>query len=134
MRIDHIGIAVKDLEEAKALYCEAFGLKVVHEEEVAAQQVKAAFLSDPKDPATATTVELLQPLGSEGAIAKFIAGKGPGMHHLAFHSSDIRAQMAQLRNQGRPPLAEEPRPGARGHSVCFVHPKNTGGVLVEVVS
>ncbi len=79
-------------------------------------------------------MELLSPTGTEGAIAKFLEKRGGGMHHVAFHAKDIKAEMERLRGLGRPPLEVEPRPGAKGHSVCFVHPKHTGGTLVELVA
>jgi len=134
VRIDHVGIAVRDLEEGIRLYTEALGLVVTHREEVASQKVRVAFLGDPGDPLGSAQVELLEPIGSEGAVARFLESKGPGMHHLAFHTDDIAGKMESLRGQGRPPIEAGPRGGARGHSVCFVHPKHCGGVLVELVS
>ncbi|HVE14235.1 MAG TPA: VOC family protein, partial [Elusimicrobiota bacterium] len=101
MRIDHVGVAVKDIREGIRFYSEALGLSVLHEEEVAAQKVRVAFLGEPGAEAS---IELLEPLGAEGAVAKFLAERGPGMHHVAFHSPDIAGDMARLRAGGRPPL------------------------------
>ena len=131
MRIDHVGIAVKSLEEAVPFYERAFGLAVAHREEVPEQKVSVAFLAGgPDDPCS---VELLEPLGAEGAVAKFLSKRGPGLHHLAFRTEEVAAEMERLRDAGTPPLEAAPRPGARGHRVCFIHPKHCRGVLIEVV-
>ncbi|MFH1724283.1 MAG: methylmalonyl-CoA epimerase [Elusimicrobiota bacterium] len=133
MKLDHVGIAVRDIERAAALYKEAFGLEVTHREDVPAQHVRVAFLGDPEDPDGAAQVELLEPMGDEGAVARFLASRGPGMHHLAFRAGDVAAEMDRLRRTGHPPIEDKPRPGSRGHSVCFVHPRHAGGALIELV-
>lgn len=131
MKIDHVGLAVRSLADSIRFYEESFGLKVLHREEVASQKVRVAFLGDPGERAT---VELLEPTAEEGAVARFIASKGPGMHHLAFHTEGMGEDMKRLRSAGRPPIDTVPRPGARGHEVCFLHPKYCDGVLIELIS
>lgn len=136
MKIDHVGVAVRSLDEAAAFYRAHLGLVETHREEVPAQKVKVAFLSDPADP-QGTAVELLEPTSPDGAVAKFIAARGLGMHHLAFDAGHgagaVAAAMERMRAGGAPPLENSPRPGARGHQVCFFHPKHCAGVLVELV-
>lgn len=131
MRIDHVGVAVSSIEESARFYKEALGLVVTHVEDVPSQKVKVAFLGAPGD--GGAQIELLEPTSADGAVGKFLASRGPGMHHVAFHSPDIAGDMKRLKDGGRPPLEEKPRPGARGHHVCFLHPKHAGGVLVELV-
>lgn len=136
MKIDHVGVAVRSLDEAAAFYRAHLGLVETHREEVPGQKVRVAFLSDPADPA-GTSVELLEPTSPDGAVAKFIAARGLGMHHLAFDAGHgagaVAAAMERMRAGGAPPLENAPRPGARGHQVCFFHPKHCAGVLVELV-
>ena len=131
MKIDHVGIAVPDLEESIRLYEETVGLVVTHREEVSSQKVRVAFLGNPDT--TGTEIELLEPIGEDGAIAAFLAKRGPGMHHIAFHTEAVGTEMERLKASGRPPLESAPRLGARGHHVCFLHPKHCGGVLLELV-
>lgn len=138
MRVDHIGIAVKNLEEAVLLYTESLLLTLTHQEEIPSQHVRVAFLADKdllsdQEAVRSTQIELLEPTGDEGAIAKFLKKHGPGMHHVAFHAGEVAPEMERLRKLGRPPLEDASRPGARGHQVCFLHPKHCGGVLVELV-
>lgn len=128
MRIDHVGVAVASLEEAIPFYEKALGLKVTHREEVPSQKVRVAFLQ-----AGESSIELLEPTGDEGAIAKFLKTRGPGLHHVAFEVSGIGGHMERLKADGTPALDAAPRPGARGHQVCFLHPKHAHGVLVELV-
>jgi methylmalonyl-CoA epimerase len=127
MRIDHVGVAVASIDKALPFY-EKLGLKVAHREEVPAQKVRVAFLQ-----AGESSIELLEPTSEEGAVAKFLKTRGPGIHHVAFHVDDIAGKMEALRAAGAPPLEAAPRPGARGHKVCFLHPKLAEGVLVELV-
>jgi methylmalonyl-CoA epimerase len=124
--LDHIGIAVASLERGRAFY-EALGVTVGGGEEVASQKVRVAFL-----PVEGTRLELLEPTAPESPIAKFIAKRGEGLHHLCFRVEDVRAAMAGLREKGYALLSEEPQPGAHGAQVCFVHPKSSGGVLIEL--
>ena len=131
MDIDHVGVAVRDIEASIRYYVETFGLKLVHQEEVPSQKVKVAFLCGETGN---TAVELLESTSDESAVAAFIRKKGPGLHHLAFQAEKIEGEMELLRAAGRPPIEDKPRPGARGHKVCFIHPKHAEGVLVELVS
>lgn len=128
MIIDHVGIAVESIEEALPFYRKALGLVPVHSEEVPGQKVRVAFLQ-----AGETALELLEPISEEGAVAKFLKTRGPGLHHVAFAVKDIQGHMRRLSSEGMPTLEAAPRPGARGHQVCFLHPKHAHGVLVELV-
>lgn len=128
MTIDHIGIAVESIEDALPFYRKALGLVPVHGEEVPSQKVRAAFLQ-----AGETSIELLEPIGEEGAVARFLKKRGPGLHHVAFRVDGIKREMERLARDGMPALESAPRPGARGHQVCFLHPKYAEGVLVELV-
>ncbi len=130
MKIDHVGVAVRDIEKAIRFYTESFGLKVQHREDVPEQKVRVAFLAGAEGEAS---VELLEPLAGEGAVAKYLEKRGPGLHHLAFHTDAIAGDMERLRAAGAPPLEDAPRPGARGHKVCFLHPKYCEGALIELV-
>ena len=126
-KIEHIGIAVNDLGSASTLYEKLLGTTVYKTEEVEAECVKTAFLrSGPNK------IELLEATGVDSAIAKFIAKKGEGIHHIAFEVDDIRAEMKRLKAEGFILLNEEPKLGADNKLVCFVHPKSAGGVLVEL--
>lgn len=128
MRIDHVGVAVASIEEALAFYRKALGLEVSHREELPSQKVKVAFLDSGE-----ASLELLEPLGDDGAVAKFIKSRGPGLHHVAFRVDDIENHMERLQRDGWPTLDRRPRAGARGHEVCFLHPRHAHGVLVELV-
>jgi len=124
--VDHIGIAVRSIAERAALY-RILGLEVGGEEEVATEKVKVAFL-----PAEGTRVELLEPTAPDSPIASFLSKRGEGIHHICFRVSDIRATMSELKLRGFRLLSEEPRPGAEGSLVCFIHPSSGGGVLIEL--
>ncbi len=128
MQIDHIGVAVESIEGALPFYRKALGLDVVHTEIVATQGVKVAFLQ-----AGQASIELLEPTGPEGAVAKFLKKRGPGIHHIAFAVKDLAGHITRLSQEGLPPLDPKPRTGARGHHVCFLHPKHAQGVLIELV-
>lgn len=125
--LDHVGIAVTDMEEALALY-QGLGLTVTHEETVASQGTHAVFLSAPAGP----DVELLGALGEETPVGKFLAKRGPGIHHLCYAVPDLEAAIASCQAQGLQMIDEVPRVGAKGHRLAFVHPKATGGVLLEL--
>ncbi|MHB2026628.1 MAG: methylmalonyl-CoA epimerase [Elusimicrobiota bacterium] len=127
MTLDHVGIAVSSIPEALLFYRDKLGLKIEHEEDVPSQKVKVLFLR-----AGESSIELLEPLG-EGPISKFLRERGPGLHHAAFLSRDIRMEMARLANAGSAPMEAEPRLGSRGHQVCFLHPKHSRGALIEIV-
>jgi len=126
MQLDHIGVAVRSIDERLAFYG-ALGLAVSGREVVASQQVEVAFL-----PIGDTRIELLQPTADDSPIAGFLARRGEGLHHLAVRVENVEAAMARLRAAGATLLSDEPQPGAHGSRICFVHPKSTGGVLVEL--
>ncbi|MDA3962646.1 MAG: methylmalonyl-CoA epimerase [Planctomycetota bacterium] len=128
-RIDHLGIAVKSLEEAIPMYEEAFGLSCENIEEVPSQKVKTAFFN-----VGGTHIELLEPTSDDSPIAKFIAKNGEGVHHVAFASDDVPGQLAQAKAAGIRLINEEPVVGAGGKQVAFLHPKSTRGVLTEFCS
>jgi methylmalonyl-CoA epimerase len=125
--VDHIGIAVRSLAERLALY-EALGLEVGGEEMVESEKVRVAFL-----PVSGTRIELLEPTGPDSPIASFIAKRGEGIHHICLRVDDIHAAMADLKAKGLQLLSEEPRLGAHGSQVCFIHPRSAGGVLIELL-
>jgi methylmalonyl-CoA/ethylmalonyl-CoA epimerase len=128
--IDHVGIAVPDLDEAIAFYAQAFGVQSVHEETNEEQGVREAMLAVGSGE---TRIQLLAPLTAESTIAKFIGRNGPGLQQLAFRVDDVEAVSATLRERGLRLLYESPRRGTSGSRVNFVHPKDAGGVLVELV-
>jgi methylmalonyl-CoA/ethylmalonyl-CoA epimerase len=126
-KIDHVAIAVADIDAALVKYQEVLGLTVGKREVVASQKTEAALL-----PIGDTSIELISPKGNEG-LAKFLEKKGPGLHHVAVEVEGIETALLFLKSIGVPLIDETPRIGARGHKVAFVHPKATGGVLVELV-
>jgi methylmalonyl-CoA/ethylmalonyl-CoA epimerase len=126
--IDHVGVAVEDIDAALPLYRTALGMELVHRETVAEQGVDAALL-DVGD----GHVELLQPLGPETSVGKFLARRGPGLHHVAYRVEDIDDALAALAAAGLRLIDETPRIGIRGSRVAFLHPASTGGVLTEIV-
>jgi methylmalonyl-CoA/ethylmalonyl-CoA epimerase len=127
-RLDHIGVAVDDLEEAVSLYSERLGMPVQHRETVEEQGVQAVLLG-----VGDSHVELLSPLGPETAVGRFLERNGPGMHHVAYGTDDIESALQDARAAGLALIDEQPRTGIRGSRVAFVHPKSTGGVLTELV-
>jgi len=131
--IDHVGIAVPDFEAAVEFYRGTFGLELVHEEVNEEQEVREGMLRAPGDPGTGAAVQLLAPLGPTSTIAKFLDRRGPGLQQLAYRVTDIESAMAALRAAGLRLLYDTPRRGTAGSRVNFVHPKDAGGVLVELV-
>jgi len=127
-RIDHIGVAVSDLDAAIALYERDYGMALVHREVVSEQGVEAVLLDVGEN-----HVELLRPLGDDTPVGRFLAKRGPGLHHVAYQVSDIEATLASLRDAGLRLIDETPRTGIRSSSVAFLHPASTGGVLTEIV-
>lgn len=125
--IDHIGIAVKSIDQAGRFYTEALGLKIQDVETVADQKVRVAFL-----PITDSEVELLESTQEDGPVAKFIAAKGEGIQHLAFRVENIEEALAELKAKGVRLIDEKPRLGAGGAKIAFIHPKETNGVLIEI--
>ena len=128
--IDHVGIAVPDLDEAIAFYAQAFGVHAVHEETNEEQGVREAMLAVGDGE---TRIQLLAPLTPDSTIARFIDRGGPGLQQLAFRVDDVEAVSATLRGRGLRLLYDSPRRGTSGSRVNFVHPKDAGGVLVELV-
>jgi methylmalonyl-CoA/ethylmalonyl-CoA epimerase len=129
-RIDHVGVAVADLDEAIAWYASTFGMRCVHVETNEDQGVREAMLSVGEG---ASQVQLLAPLSPDSAIAKFLDHHGPGLQQVAYTVDDVDAVCAELRARGLRLLYDEPRRGTAGSRVNFVHPKDAGGVLVELV-
>jgi methylmalonyl-CoA/ethylmalonyl-CoA epimerase len=127
-RIDHVGVAVSDLEAAIDLHVNAYGMELVHREVVSEQGVEAVLLDVGEN-----HVELLSPLGDETPVGKFLAKRGPGLHHVAYQVSDIDGVLAGLRDSGMRLIDEQPRVGIRRSRVAFLHPAASGGVLTEIV-
>ncbi|WP_273835260.1 methylmalonyl-CoA epimerase [Halococcus sp. PRR34] len=126
MNVDHAGIATDDADVLAELYTDLFGFEVVHEETFDGMSV--VFLDCGE-----SYFELLEPLDGEGAIARYLDRNGPGIHHLALETDDVAAALDRAREHGVELIDDEPRPGAWGHSVAFLHPGSTGGVLIEFV-
>jgi methylmalonyl-CoA epimerase len=124
--LDHIGIAVSSIAEAVGFY-EALGLELEGEELVEQQRVRVGFL-----PLGETRLELLEPTAPDSPIARHLDRRGPGLHHVCFSVPDVRAAMARLAKAGFQLLSDEPQQGAHGCLVCFVHPRSSGGVLIEL--
>ena len=127
-RIDHIGIAVYDLDAAAQLYGGPFDMAEQHRETVEEQGVEALLLEVGEG-----HIELIKPLSEDSGVAKFIAKNGEGMHHVAYQVDDIDAALEKVREAGLRLIDEKPRTGIRGSRVAFLHPKSTGGVLTEIV-
>ena len=127
-RIDHIGVAVEDLDAAIALYETSYAMEIVYRETVAEQGVEAILLDVGEN-----HVELLRPLGAETPVGKFLAKRGPGLHHVAYQVPDIETTLDGLRTAGIRLIDETPRVGIRNSRVAFLHPASSGGVLTEIV-
>jgi methylmalonyl-CoA/ethylmalonyl-CoA epimerase len=127
-RIDHIGVAVEDLDQAVALYGGPLGMELQHRETVEEQGVEAVLLGVGE-----SHVELLRPLSPDTAVGRFLARSGPGLHHVAYGTDDIDSALEAVRGAGLRLIDERPRVGIRGSRVAFLHPKSTGGVLTELV-
>ncbi len=127
MRIDHLGIAVASIDESLAFYRDALGLEVEGRETVAEQGVNVCML-----PVGPSRVELLEPLGPDTPVGKFLSKRGPGIHHICYRVDDIHEALVRLKAAGARLIDESPRVGAGGHLVAFVHPNSSGGVLVEI--
>jgi methylmalonyl-CoA epimerase len=126
--IDHVGVAVQDIDTTLALYRDTLAMPLVHRETVIEQGVDAALL-DVGD----GHIELLQPLGPDTAVGKFLQKRGPGLHHVAYRVEDVEEALKALAGAGVALIDSEPRTGIRGSRVAFLHPKSTGGVLTEIV-
>jgi methylmalonyl-CoA/ethylmalonyl-CoA epimerase len=127
-RVDHIGVAVEDLDAAIALHEEAYGMAVAHREVVEEQGVEAVLLDVGEN-----HVELLRPLDGESPVGRFLSKRGPGLHHVAYQVTDVQATLDTLRDRGLRLIDEAPRTGIRGSRVAFLHPESSGGVLTEIV-
>jgi methylmalonyl-CoA epimerase len=125
--IDHLGLAVEDLDAAAELYGRLLGAVQVGRDVLPDTDVLMLAVGDSR-------IELVASRGPETPVGKFLASRGPGMHHVAFAVDDVAAELARLKEAGVELVDEEPRPGAFGHTVAFVHPHSTGGVLAELVS
>lgn len=128
MKINHLGIATKGIDEALKFWSDALGLENVHTEIVEDQKVRVAML-----PIGESRVELLEPTSEDSPISKFLEKRGGGIHHIAVEVDDIEASLAKLKSQGMRLIDESPRIGAEGCLVAFVHPSSTSGVLLELV-
>ncbi|PGF17527.1 methylmalonyl-CoA epimerase [Natrinema sp. CBA1119] len=126
MHFDHAGIAIDDAQALAALYDDLFGLEAVHEEVFDGMRVVFLDCGD-------GYFELLEPLEADGTIARYLEDNGAGIHHLALATEDIEGALETVRDHDVTLIDEEPRPGAWGHSVAFLHPKDTGGILIELV-
>ncbi len=126
-KIDHIGIAVKSLDAQMKYYSDVLGLKCTGIEEVADQKVKVAMF-----PLGEVRIELLEPMSTDSPIARFIEKKGEGIHHIAFQVMDLNGQLVKLEERDIQLIDQEPRVGAGGHNIAFLHPKSTFGVLTEL--
>jgi methylmalonyl-CoA/ethylmalonyl-CoA epimerase len=127
-RIDHVGVAVEEIEPALALWRDRFAMSVAHREVVEEQGVEAVLLDVGEN-----HVELLAPLGPDTPVGKFIDRRGPGLHHVAYQVADIESVLQALRSQGQRLIDERPRVGIRNSRVAFLHPAGAGGVLTEIV-
>jgi methylmalonyl-CoA/ethylmalonyl-CoA epimerase len=127
VRLDHVGIAVSNITEALAFYRDALGLEVEATEEVTSQGVRAHFI-----PAGESAIELVEATSADSPIAKYVAKRGPGIHHITLRVDDISAALAQLKARGVRLIDETARPGAHGSQVAFIHPSSAHGVLVEL--
>ena len=127
VELDHIGIAVSQLDESLKFFRDALGLEISECEEVPSQKVRAQFV-----PVGTATLELLEATAEDSAIARFIKRKGPGLHHITLRVEDLNLVLNQLRDRGVQLIDEVPRPGAEGARVAFIHPSSAHGVLVEL--
>jgi methylmalonyl-CoA/ethylmalonyl-CoA epimerase len=127
-RVDHIGVAVEDLDAAIALHEEAYGMAVAHREVVEEQGVEAVLLDVGEN-----HVELLRPLNRKTPVGRFLSKRGPGLHHVAYQVTDVQATLDTLRGRGLRLIDDAPRTGIRGSRVAFLHPDSSGGVLTEIV-
>ncbi len=125
--LDHIAIAVRNIEEALAIYGSVLGLRIGHTKVVEQQKVRIAILR-----AGDTKIELLEPLSNESAVAKFLQNRGEGLHHIALEVTDIEDHLKDLKDKGITLIDEKPRPGAEAKKIAFIHPKSTKNVLIEL--
>jgi methylmalonyl-CoA/ethylmalonyl-CoA epimerase len=127
-RVDHLGVAVEDLDAALVLHETTYGMALAHREVIEDQGVEAVLLDVGEN-----HVELLRPLGPDTPVGRHLARRGPGLHHVAYQVADVEAALAALRDRGVELIDQAPRTGIRGSRVAFLHPRATGGVLTEIV-
>jgi methylmalonyl-CoA/ethylmalonyl-CoA epimerase len=130
--IDHVGVAVADLQAGIDFYTSVLGLRLIHREDNADHQVSEAMLAT-DGPAGSTVVQLVAPLSAQSPLSRFLDRSGPGVQHLAFRVSDVEHAAAEYRRRGLRLLYDSPKPGTRGSRINFVHPKDAGGILLELV-
>jgi methylmalonyl-CoA epimerase len=128
MKLDHVGVVVVDLEESIRLYTSTFGMRVTHRAGNEQLGIDAAFLD-----MGGSELELIAPTRDDSMVSKFLADRGPGLHHVAYAVPDIRKALADARAEGLEPIDPEPRIGLHGVPIAFIHPKSVGGVLTELV-
>ena len=128
IRINHIGLATASIDEALRVFSDGLGLEVDHSEEVPGDRVRVSFV-----PVGESRFEFLEPVGDEGPVQKFLDKRGPGIHHICLEVEDLPGMLERLRERNVELIDQEPRPGAHGTMVAFVHPKSANGVLVELV-
>ncbi|HEY5821770.1 MAG TPA: methylmalonyl-CoA epimerase [Propionibacteriaceae bacterium] len=133
LAVDHVGLAVPDLEAAIAFHIDVLGLVLVHREDNASQGVSEAMMAVPGAEASATQIQLLAPLGETSPLHRFLDRSGPGIQQLAYRVTDIEVASRAFQNRGLRLLYDSPRVGTRGSLINFVHPKDAGGVLIELV-
>ena len=131
--LDHVGVAVADLETAISFYRDVLGLRVVHREDNLDQQVAEVMLAGGETGPASSQLQLVMPLTEDSAVQRFLMRQGSGLHHVAYAVSDVRSASRILRQCGVRVLYDAPRAGTRGSQINFVHPKDTGGVLLELV-
>jgi len=132
-RIDHIGIACRDLDAQIAFYRSVFGLELISEEVNEPQGVREALLRVTESPSGLSCVQLLEPLGPDTPVGRFLASRGEGIHHVGYGVTDIEAALSELGGRGLRLVDSRPRHGSMGAAIAFLHPKSTGGVLTELV-
>lgn len=128
LRLDHIGIAVRSIDQALPLWRDALGAKIGDREAIPSQQVEVLFLETGE-----TRTELMEPTSSDGAVSRFIEKRGEGLHHIAYRVEDLSATMKKLESAGSKLIYSEPRPGSHSTLINFIHPTSTGGILIELV-
>ncbi len=131
--IDHVAVCVPDMDAGAGLWTELLGLPLAHREQVEAQKTEASFVDDPAGVGHGASLEIISPMAGNSGLDKFLEKRGQGLHHIAVAVTDIREALRRLDAAGVPLIDKEPRPGARGHIVAFLHPKATNGTLVELV-
>ncbi len=126
-KIDHLGIAVRDLDKAIAQFTKTLGLTIIHREVVEDQGVEVATF-----PIGESAIELITPVGADSGVARFLEKRGEGIHHVCLEVPDIEAELRRLAESGARLIDEKPRRGAGGHLIAFIHPRSVGGVLTEI--